>query len=109
VLSLRLLTSTTRGGERKAEFHGGTGGPVAASAAEPGCHDPVMLRGGMGARVRAAALALLEPDPAGAPLLVVATGSYIGEGFDCPVLDRLFLAAPMAFNADRLPAANTYA
>ena len=59
--------------------------------------DPVILRGGMGAKARAAALARLQPDPEGPPLLVVATGPYIGEGFDCPALDTLFLAAPIAF------------
>jgi len=59
--------------------------------------DPVVLRGGMGARVRAAALERLEPSPGGLPLLVVATGPYDGEGFDCPTLDTLFLAAPIAF------------
>jgi superfamily II DNA or RNA helicase len=68
-----------------------------ASALRDLGHDPVLLRGGMGAKARAAALARLEPDPAGQPLLVVATGSYIGEGFDCPALDTLFLAAPLAF------------
>ncbi|MDQ3151455.1 MAG: DEAD/DEAH box helicase, partial [Actinomycetota bacterium] len=59
--------------------------------------DPVVLRGGMGAKTRRAALARLEPSPDSAPLLVVATGPYVGEGFDCPVLDTLFLAAPIAF------------
>jgi superfamily II DNA or RNA helicase len=59
-------------------------------------HDPVILRGGMGARDRAAALAQLQPQPGGSPLLVVATGPYAGEGFDCPALDTLFLAAPIA-------------
>ena len=59
-------------------------------------HDPVILRGGMGAKSRAAALARLQRQPGGPPLLVVATGPYAGEGFDCPALDTLFLAAPVA-------------
>ena len=69
---------------------------LAAALREHG-HDPVVLRGGMGAKARAAALARLAPKPDGSPLLVVATGPYIGEGFDCPALDTLFLAAPVAF------------
>lgn len=58
-------------------------------------HDPVMLRGGMGAKARATAFARHRP-PAGQPLLIIATGPYAGEGFDCPILDTLFLAAPIA-------------
>ncbi len=69
---------------------------LASMLREQGC-DPVILRGGMGAKARAAALARLDVSPGEAPLLVVATGPYIGEGFDCPQLDTLFLAAPIAF------------
>ena len=58
--------------------------------------DPVILRGGMGAKSRAAALARLQPQPGGPPLLAVATGPYVGEGFDCPALDTLFLAEAVA-------------
>jgi hypothetical protein len=52
-------------------------------------HDPVILRGGMGAKSRAAALARLQPQPGGPPLLAVATGPYVGEGFDCPAVCRV--------------------
>jgi superfamily II DNA or RNA helicase len=68
-----------------------------ASALREHGHDPVVLRGGMGAKARTAALARLDPQPGHPPLLIVATGPYIGEGFDCPSLDTLFLAAPIAF------------
>jgi superfamily II DNA or RNA helicase len=59
-------------------------------------HDPVILRGGLGAKDRAAAVARLQRQPDGPPLLAIATGPYAGEGFDCPALDTLFLAAPIA-------------
>jgi superfamily II DNA or RNA helicase len=60
-------------------------------------YDPVVLRGGMGAKARAAADQRLHPQPGGPPLLVLATGPYAGERFDCPALDTLFLTTPIAF------------
>ncbi|WAL64709.1 DEAD/DEAH box helicase family protein [Amycolatopsis cynarae] len=59
--------------------------------------DPILLRGGMTVTARRDALARLQPAPDRPPLLVLATGPYVGEGFDCPILDTLFLAAPIAF------------
>ena len=59
--------------------------------------DPVVLKGGMGAKQRAAATERLVPTDDGPPLLVVATGHFVGEGFDCPALDTLFLAGPISF------------
>jgi superfamily II DNA or RNA helicase len=60
-------------------------------------HEPVVLRGGLGAKARREAMARLNEPPTDKPLLAVATGSYLGEGFDCPALDTLFLAFPMVF------------
>jgi len=57
-----------------------------------------VLTGGMKARERrqiTEQLASHAPDSN--PLLIVGTSSFIGEGFDCPALDTLFLAAPITF------------
>jgi superfamily II DNA or RNA helicase len=57
----------------------------------------LVLRGGLGVKARRAvadALARRDPD---AGIVLVATGSYLGEGFDWPELDTLFLAFPLAF------------
>lgn len=56
-----------------------------------------VLEGGLGTRARAALLDQIEHTPRGEPLVVVATGQYLGEGFDCPQLDTLFLAFPISF------------
>lgn len=68
---------------------------VLAGLLEAAGLDPIVLKGGISAGERRAALERLRPEDG--PLLVVATGPYIGEGFDCPALDTLFLAAPIAF------------
>jgi superfamily II DNA or RNA helicase len=58
---------------------------------------PFVLEGGLGKRARVALLDQIERTPRDEPLVVVATGQYLGEGFDCPQLDTLFLAFPVSF------------
>jgi superfamily II DNA or RNA helicase len=54
----------------------------------------VVLHGAMGVRARQRADEMLCTD---APRVVLATGRYIGEGFDDPRLDTLMLAMPVAW------------
>jgi superfamily II DNA or RNA helicase len=42
-------------------------------------------------------LASLQNTPSDRELVIVATGQYLGEGFDCPQVDTLFLAFPLSF------------
>jgi superfamily II DNA or RNA helicase len=58
----------------------------------------LVLSGQMKTRERRAVTQQLSNHAADQPpLLIVGTSSFIGEGFDCPTLDTLFLAAPITF------------
>jgi superfamily II DNA or RNA helicase len=57
----------------------------------------VVLHGGMTDKERRGLSARLAALPAGEKRLVLATGRYIGEGFDDARLDTLFLAMPVSW------------
>jgi very-short-patch-repair endonuclease len=57
----------------------------------------VVLRGGMGKKQRRAAAERLAAIPLDEGRVILATGKYIGEGFDDPRLDTLFLTLPVSW------------
>ncbi len=57
----------------------------------------VVLKGGMGAKQRRAIAEQLSSIPDGEERVLLATGRYIGEGFDDARLDTLFLAMPISW------------
>jgi superfamily II DNA or RNA helicase len=57
----------------------------------------VMLRGGMGKRELKKVREKLDSIPDGEPRVLLATGPYLGEGFDDARLDTLFLALPVSW------------
>ena len=61
------------------------------------CKHVVVLRGGTGAKQRRESLARLRAIPPDEPRLLLATGRYVGEGFDDARLDTLFLAMPISW------------
>jgi superfamily II DNA or RNA helicase len=56
-----------------------------------------MLMGGMGSKTTREMFKRIQERPADKNLILVATGSFIGEGFDEPRLDTLFLAMPISW------------
>jgi superfamily II DNA or RNA helicase len=57
----------------------------------------IVLTGGMGSRQRRVVMQQLEQVSASDERVLIATGRYIGEGFDDARLDTLFLAMPISW------------
>jgi superfamily II DNA or RNA helicase len=57
----------------------------------------VVLHGGIKPKARRAAMTQLAEQPDDEPRLILATGRYLGEGFDDPRLDTLLLTLPIAW------------
>lgn len=61
------------------------------------CPNVVRLVGNDSVRAKREAINQLSSVPNDKPLVVVATGKYVGEGFDLPRLDTLMLALPVSW------------
>jgi hypothetical protein len=68
-----------------------------AKRIEENIPDVIALTGGMGRKLTQAAFDRIANIPAEKSIVLVATGHFIGEGFDEPRLDTLFLAMPISW------------
>ena len=57
----------------------------------------VALTGGETQKKSREALQIVTNIPEGEPFVIIATGKYVGEGFDMPRLDTLFLTMPISW------------
>lgn len=64
---------------------------------QPEIPNLITLRGGMGKKQLAKALDKLKTTPPEEPRVIIATGRFIGEGFDDSRLDTLFLTLPVSW------------
>ncbi|MDD5038910.1 MAG: DEAD/DEAH box helicase family protein [Dehalococcoidales bacterium] len=67
------------------------------SRLEKSGHHVVVLRGGMGAKQRRSVAQQIASIPDNEKRVLLATGRYVGEGFDDARLDTLFLAMPVSW------------
>ena len=61
------------------------------------CPNVITLVGSDSAKAKRETMLRLEALPDDTPVVIVATGKYIGEGFDYPRLDTLFLTSPISW------------
>jgi superfamily II DNA or RNA helicase len=68
-----------------------------AELLQPHCPNVITLVGSDSTKEKRQKMKQLQSIPPSEPLIIVATGKYIGEGFDYARLDTLFLASPVAW------------
>jgi superfamily II DNA or RNA helicase len=71
---------------------------ILAALLASGGRKAIVLQGGMSTAARRAAVSQLADAKSGDGVLVIGTTPFIGEGFDAPALDTMFLAAPVSFD-----------
>jgi superfamily II DNA or RNA helicase/very-short-patch-repair endonuclease len=70
---------------------------ILADLIRPHAPHLIILQGGMGRKSLREALAQLAAVPEGESRVVIATGKFVGEGFDDSRLDTLFLTMPVSW------------
>ena len=68
-----------------------------AELLQPHCKNVVTLVGSNSTKEKRLKMEQLHSISSSEPLVIVATGKYVGEGFDYPRLDTLFLASPVSW------------
>ena len=70
---------------------------VLAQMLTPHCQNVICLTGSDSTKQKRLTMETLRSIPSEQSLAIIATGKYIGEGFDFPRLDTLFLTLPIAW------------
>lgn len=68
-----------------------------ADMLRPHCKNVIILMGTGSTKEKRLAMQRLENIPADESMVIVATGKFVGEGFNYPRLDTLFIALPVAY------------
>ena len=71
---------------------------ILAEMLRPYCHNVIRLIGTASAKEKRMMMERLQGIPESESLVIVATGKYVGEGFNYPRLDTLFIALPVAYS-----------
>ena len=70
---------------------------ILAGLLKPHCPNVITLVGSESTKEKRQKMEQLQSIPSTEPLVIVATGKYVGEGFDYARLDTLFLVSPVAW------------
>ena len=70
---------------------------ILANLLKPHCPNVITLVGSESTKEKRQKMEQLQSIPLCEPLIIVATGKYVGEGFDYARLDTLFLVSPVAW------------